>query len=328
MLVSRCDAHPRYTRGCLDCRVRAAHYRRVRVAGLAAGTWDSGKVVGQELEQVRQHVRALVGVVGVGGRRVARVAGVSHHSVDALTVDGAVAMYRPVAEALLGVTVRACLALIDSPRIPVDPTGTMRRLQALAVDGWGADEIAGLLGVQPSSVRRHRAGTRVQILWGLREQYRLLYEKIQSLADPSGSSKWTRDFAAKSGFLGPERWADGEIDDPGALPLPPPPDTEDWALTTRLIEDALRDPRPGKAADYPRDLQREIARRASRQLGWSYSRIAELLGKNSINAVDYLLHGRRDRREGQKPLDPIVKGSGGHLPVVRVADAFEASSVS
>jgi hypothetical protein len=300
MPISRCDAHTRYTRGCPDCRVRAVNYRRVRLAGLADGTWESGKVVGDELEQVRQHVRALTAVIGVGGRRVARVAGVSHHAVDVLLVDGAVGMSRPVAEALLGVTVQACLALIDRPTIPVDPTGTMRRLQALAVDGWSGGELADLLSLQPASVRRHRAGSRSQITWGLRERYRLMYDKIQSLADPRGSSEQTRQRAAAFGWLGPERWADEDIDDPTAQPLPPPPDTDDWVEVSALIEDALRDPRPGKAADYPRPIQREIARQASQRLGWSYPRIAELLGKGSTTLIDYLLHGRKDRREGRR----------------------------
>ena len=294
MLISRCDAHSRYAKGCPGCQARAANYRRVRVAGLADGTWESGKVVGEELERVRQHVRALTAVVGVGGRRVALVAGVSHHSVDVLKVDGAVGMHRPVAEALLGVTVRACLALIDRPTIPVDPTGTARRLRALAVDGWGGSEIAGLLGLQPTSVRRHRAGTRVQITWGLHERYRLLYEKIQSLADPRGSSDRTRLRAARMGYLGPERWADEDIDDPNAEPLPPPPDTDDWVEVSQLIDGALRDPRPGKAAAYPRPVQREIARQATQRLGWSYERVGELLGRTG-STVEYLLIGRKDR---------------------------------
>lgn len=302
MLISRCDRHSRYTQGCPPCQVRARDYRRARVAGLAAGTWESGKVVGLELERVRQHVRMLTAIRGVSGRRVALVAGVSHYAVDVLLVDGARGMFRPVAEALLGVTARACIGRIDRPTIPVDVIGTARRLQALAVDGWSAETIAGLMGLYASTVRRHRqaGGPHTQIVWALHERYRELYEKIQSLADPRGTSESTGKYAARVGYLAPERWADGDIDDPHAEPLPPPPDTDDWAQVSRQIEDALRDPRPGKAADYPRPVQREIARQAHDRLGWSYPRIAELLGKNNDNAIDYLLHGRKDRREARK----------------------------
>jgi hypothetical protein len=176
----------------------------------------------------------------------------------------------------------------------------MRRLQALAVDGWGTRALSGLVGLDPSTIRTHRGGRFPEVTVATRERYRELYDKIQSQADPRGDSPRASQNAERQGWLGPERWADGDIDNPGAQPLPPVPETDDWAEVSRMIEGALRDPRPGKAADYPRSVQREIARQASARLGWSYSRIAELLGKNSDNAIDYLLNGRKDRREARK----------------------------
>ena len=248
-----------------------------------------------ELEPVRLHVQTLLATPGVQGRAIALAAGVNDHSVFKLASGKMRALHRPVAEALAGVTLQACLERDYRSTSLVGGVGTVRRLRALARDGWSPDAIGGLAGTTAYAVRKHRAGIHPEVTLGCRERYRDLYEKIQSQADPRGNSDETRRYAESVGWLGPERWADEDIDDPAALPLPPPPETEDWVLVTRMIEDALRDPRPGKAAEYPRDIQREIARQASGRLGWSYTRIAELLGKNGESTVEYLLHGRKDR---------------------------------
>ncbi len=301
MARASCIQHPRYVAGCIPCRQHTSAYWRARHAGLAAGTWASALIDDEELDRLCRHIDELVAVGGVTRERIVRVAGVSRRVLAGVRVGSGRRVSRVSAEALLGVTVRACLALIDNPAALVDSVGTRRRLQALAVDGWTAARISELLCVPVNSVRWHRNPERLgDVTWSTRERYRLFYEKVQSLADPGGDSDGIRQFAAAAGWMGPERWADEDIDDPDAQPLPAPPDTDDWALTTRLISDALRDPRPGKAADYPRDVQREIARQANRRLGWSYPRIAELLGKNNDNAIDYLLNGRKDRREAQK----------------------------
>jgi hypothetical protein len=266
---------------------------------MVAGTWDAALVAGDELEAVREHVRLLLAVPNVTAERITAVAGVGQHTVTTL-LDARRRLSRPVADALLGTTAAACLVLIR-PTTPVDGTGTVRRLRALAVDGWTAQEIGDLVGFHFSVVERHRAArANRKVTYATREIYRELYDKIQSLADPRGSSDRVRQMAVRAGFLGPERWADEDIDDPDAEPLPAPPDTDDWVEVSQLVEGALRDPRPGKAAAYPRSVQREIARRAHYQLGWSYTRIAELLGKGSNTLIDYLLHGRKDRREGRR----------------------------
>jgi hypothetical protein len=152
-----------------------------------------------------------------------------------------------------------------------------------------------LVGIDEGTIRDHRAGNFAEITVGIRERYRELYEKIQSQADPQGGSWRARRNAEAREWLGPERWADEDIDDPDAQPLPPAPETDDWAEVSRMIEGALRDPWPGKAADYPRSVQREIARQAVNRLGWPHARIAELLGKDNGRMVSHLLYGRKDR---------------------------------
>jgi hypothetical protein len=219
-------------------------------------------------------------------------------------------------EALLGVTAQACLALIDRSTTPVDPTGTARRLQALAVDGWSAQMLSPLVGLDCSTIRCHRSRGFAEITVATRERYRDLYDKIQSQADPRGGSWRARRNAEEQGWLGPERWADEEIDDPDAQPLPAPPgDSDDWVAVSNMIDGALRDPRPGKAADYPRPVQREIARQAVNRLGWSLDRVGELFGKTG-STVEFLLNGRADRpwtrpgsarrHSGAAPEDPGV----------------------
>jgi hypothetical protein len=271
---------------------------------VADGTWEGGLIDDGELERVRAHVAKLVSVGGVTTMRVVEVAGISHHALDGIRVGHPKRMTRVVASALLGVTTRACLALITRDTTPVDITGSRRRLRALAVDGWSTERISALTGMALSLVRRHRNGRECrEITLGNHERYRLFYEKVQAQADPSGGSAGARDAATAAGWLGPERWADEDIDNPSAEPLPPPPeDSDDWVAVSNLVDGALRDPRPGKAAGYPRPVQREIARQAIKRLGWSYERVAELLGK-STNAVDYMLHGRNDRPWTRKVKD-------------------------
>ena len=302
MGASHCGQHCRYTRGCDPCRERAAAYRRRRLEGLRTGDWTPGYVVGEEMERVLRHVRELVAVRGISCERIALVAGCSRKTVEEFAAGHTGRITTPVAEALLGTTAQACLRHVTRPTTPVDIIGSQRRLQALARDGWGSAEIGGLLGMNPSLVRRHRGGSgyrRIMITWRVHQGYRELFEKIQSQADPSGPSEWTRRHAERLGYLPAERWADEDIDNPHAEPLPPLPDTDDHVAVTRMVEDAVRQPFPGKAKDYPPGVRREIARHAYSRLGWPMHRIAELLGRTP-STVEYLLHGRKDRPEPKR----------------------------
>lgn len=300
---SKCPRHPRYTRGCDNCRHHARRYRRTRLDGLADGTWTPGYLDESATAAVRAHLLPIVTAKGVSCERAGWAAGVGRNTIEDLVAGRTKRLTAVCGEAILGLTVEACLRQIRHENILVDIIGSQRRLQAMACDGWGSNEVGGLLSIHPSQVRRHRGGNphrRTTITWGLHEAYRELFEKIQSQADPSGPSEWTRRHAERLKYVPAERWEDGTIDDPAAEPLPPLPDTEDWVAVTAMIEDALQHPAPGKAKSYPRPVRAEIARHAWNRLGWSYPRIAELLGFKSESSVEYLLHGRADRPHTRK----------------------------
>lgn len=296
MGISCCDQHVRFVRGCPPCQRRAREYRHERRRAVGKGLWDRARVTGEELARLRQHVRSLVDHPSISLRLVAATSGVGLRMVEDLqrgTYRRSV--QRVNADALLATTVEMCLRRIASPHAKVDGRGVARRLQSLMADGWNEFDLSPLCGYHPATIRRHRAGRQPLVIHSTYLVYRELYDKIQSQADPSGPSPTARERAAARGFLPPECWTEETIDDPAAEPLPPPPDTEDWVETTRAIEDCLRYPQPGKAADLPRPVKREIARHAHHRLGWSWERVAELLGYKSASSAEYLLRGRRDR---------------------------------
>lgn len=296
MPSSSCKDHPKYRAGCPACAALARLYKQIRKTGVADGTW-APVMRGAELEPVGQHVRALLAHPGVGPLQISERTGVNRQTIRHLR-DGVQRTLHPdSAQALLAVSV----ADLRPQRLPggqenmVDATGTARRLQALAADGWDTETLAELMGCHSSEVARWRRSVYARITEANRDRVGGLYDKIQSQADPSGPSPKAREQAERFGYLPPDRWLEEEIDDPAAEPLPPPPDTDDHVATTRLIEDALRNPAEGKAADYDRPVKREIARHAQTRLGWSYEQIAWLLGFKSANTAEYLLNGRADR---------------------------------
>lgn len=295
MAASRCNSHKKYEKTCTLCRTRAREYRRLRVDSIRNGSWDRGWVTGEPLERVRAHVLRLLAHPDVRQWMVAAASGVGRSALAALLGRHTPRATGTVAGALAGVTLAACLRQIVNPNQIVSVVGSARRLQAMAVDEWGATEIAELCGMHPSLVRRHRhSSMQGGISWAHREQYRELYEKVQGMADPRGREVRARHNAEKLGWVGPEQWPDDSIDDPDAQPLPPLPEDDDWVAVTQQIEQALHRPSPGLAADYPRAIQREIAKRA-RAKDWTFEQIAELLGKKSAHTIEYMLNGRPDR---------------------------------
>lgn len=293
--IGTCEEHPRYIRGCGPCRERARAYWQLRARAVERGDWDGRPVRGDDLELVRLHLRSLIARPGVTRRLVAQTSGVSVWTVRAL-VDGTSGGVSPLnAEAILGTTAAMCMDHITNPKHLVGSIGTARRLRALMIEGWSSTDLASLAGVTGEMVRSHRQGVRPWITVRLHRIYAELYDKILALPDPRGPSPRVIGLVDPS-YQSYECWADGEIDDPDAEPLPPPPDTDDHVEIAKMVDDALRRPTPGKAAKYHRSVKREIARQAlGTQLGWSLERVAELLGYRSAHSVEYLLNGRKDR---------------------------------
>lgn len=286
--ASTCADHTRYQPGCEPCKQRARAYSRRRYHGIKQGTWERAA----DPALVRQ---ALLDLLATGATipRLAKTIGCANSSLYRLRSGKAGRVQPEVARALL--QMRPERVRPNPGKNLVDSTGAARRLQALARDGWSSDALSAICGIYAGTLSTWRMRRRPLIEASNHAKVVQVYDKIQSQADPRGPSEMATRWAVKLNYLPSEQWADEDIDDPGAQPLPPVPNTEDHELTTRLIEQALLWPETGKAADYDRHIKREIARRAVNRLGWSWERVAWLMGYKSASTAEYLVHGRPDR---------------------------------
>jgi DNA-binding XRE family transcriptional regulator len=192
---------------------------------IGTGTWDRGWVSGPPLEKVRAHVQQLLTHPDVSLRMVAAAAGVGHTSVELLSRGQMERATGTVVEALAGVTLAAVLRQITNPNQLVSAVGAARRLQALAVDDWGTEEIAGLVGVHPTLVRRHRTGPPYRrISWGYHERYRERNDKTQRQANLQSA-------ADRRATGGADGWGPGPSGDRGARR----PDVEQPLSPSRLL---------------------------------------------------------------------------------------------
>jgi hypothetical protein len=96
----------------------------------------------------------------------------------------------------------------------VDPTGTRRRLQALAAAGWSVEDIAAGLGSRPSYVG--------QLQHRVTPVHRRTAAKVRDFydrhADRPGPSPRAVHYARRNGWLAPIWWDSETIDDPAWTP--------------------------------------------------------------------------------------------------------------
>jgi hypothetical protein len=98
------------------------------------------------------------------------------------------------------------------------PHGTARRLRALAVIGYGCNEIALLLG-KPSCVVQDWRGQRHAWVYGASAAtVAALYDRLWSQPSADRYARKTRNLAARNGWLPPLAWDDDLIDDPDYTP--------------------------------------------------------------------------------------------------------------
>ena len=130
---------------------------------------------------------------------------------------------------VLAETVAPILALpvpagVDAPGAGglVDSVGTRRRLRALAMAGWCAEDVAAWSGVHASTLARVREGHTSTVRASTRAAVAVVYAALCAWAPQEGRRRPTRAVGADEarGWVGPARWAGVDVDDPAAAPLP------------------------------------------------------------------------------------------------------------
>jgi len=200
---------------CYVCGWARARYDDARNRRITAGTWQPFT----DAQPVREHLAALA-ATGMGQRRIAQLAGISHGALTGLLRGRrgnppSARVRRETADAVLAVTPGpAGLA----PNAVIDGTGTARRVQALCCIGWTLTEQARHVGWLVSNYAGLTAGHPVTA-----RNARLvagLYDQLSMTPAPAGHpSARARRFAAGKGWAPPLAWDDDTIDDPKARPV-------------------------------------------------------------------------------------------------------------
>ena len=205
---------------CEICRSAARAYERKRRRQLAYG-----RLPYVDAEPVRQHVRALQ-VAGLGWKRIAAMAGVTTSVVWKLLYgDPARGMapskrVRPAtAEKILAVQ-----ASIDNlaPGLPIDATGTRRRVHALVACGWSQKKLGERIGLTAANFHASITGELVTV--DTARKVRALYDQLWNEPPPEQTHREkiaasrARNLARARGWAPPLAWDDDLIDDPAATP--------------------------------------------------------------------------------------------------------------
>ncbi|MFE9777778.1 hypothetical protein ACFYPA_06425 [Streptomyces sp. NPDC005775] len=205
---------------CYPCCHAASEYDRNRRRAIAYGRWQPFV----DAAPVRAHVREL-GEFGIGWIRAARLAGVATGGVSKLLygdkprgLEPTKRMRPHIALALLAVE-----PTLDNMgnRVPIDGTGTRRRLQALVAKGWTQSELARRLDMDRTNFPRTLTSDLVRV--ATVRAVNALYDELWR-ADPTDHgvpahrAEAARRKAIKNGWAPVGAWDDDQIDDPAAHP--------------------------------------------------------------------------------------------------------------
>lgn len=208
------DGHPS---GC-TCATCSYHRRLRRESSRRCRARQrSGEDSRLTAEAVVAHVRELRSA-GLTQYQIAEAAGVAK-SVLSKALHGRTKRVHPAtAQAVLGLTVSQVRRVaLCSPLSHIPPTGTARRLEALAVQGHSLNGLARRLGTGPSALRAIANGTQAHVTIDLAERVAALYDRLWNV---DGASVRARNEALAKGWVPPMAWDDDTIDNPQAKPLP------------------------------------------------------------------------------------------------------------
>lgn len=241
-----------YRRGCRrdECRTADRIYRKQaelrRLSGIPAHI--PGPTVAAHLKRVIGSGRSI--------RSIANESGISERAIGYI-LTGQRNVTRVKALALLAVQ-----PLNEAPRI--DPTGTIRRIQALAAIGWPLGWIGEQAGRSPSYIFKILAGRVPTIPRDAARRFAIVY---RSYSHRPGPSEFTRSIARRNNWHGPMAW--DNIDDPHEQPEQSDP-----------YEPAIKYERdPDKRAEIEHlYLLGESPQQIAKQLGNSEKYISDQLG--------------------------------------------------
>ena len=95
----------------------------------------------------------------------------------------------------------------------IPSTGTMRRLQALAVIGWSTAEIAARMGSHYRPLQKIRAGERVRVHISTARRVYDVFEELCMRVRDDRAARIVRFRAAANGWLPPLAWDDIDADE-------------------------------------------------------------------------------------------------------------------
>ena len=193
--------------GCRCDICRAATARRTKV-------WRLDRLRGVEhlvdAEPLRDHVAELM-AAGMSFKAIALTAGWASRNALADAMSRKRVTPRTLARVL------AVYPELDNRKDAyVDATGSARRLQALAINGWPTRNLAKQLGHKdPATIQHIANGKTPTIRLRTKDDIRALFD---DLWDQPGPSKRTADIAKARGWLPALAWDDDLIDQPGYQP--------------------------------------------------------------------------------------------------------------
>ncbi|MYR36310.1 hypothetical protein GTX14_04475 [Streptomyces sp. SID4944] len=203
---------------CDTCRNGYTAWQRNRYRRRGYGTWQPFV----DAEPIRQHILTLHGS-GMSYASIAQAAGMYEATLRGFLY--ALGPKSPRKEKATHEIAARILAVTPDPMLSgwVDATGTRRRIQALAANGWPMSALATFIGVNSGSVNRFTRQTRVYA-----DTARAVAEVYGKYATASpqdhGVPQWKSDRhrreAQTKQWPDPTWWEDmGRIDDPTFDPL-------------------------------------------------------------------------------------------------------------
>ncbi|MEU0355688.1 hypothetical protein [Streptomyces cyaneofuscatus] len=198
---------------CDTCRAGYTAWQRNRYRRRGYGTWQPFV----DAEPIRQHILTLH-AGGMSYASIAKAAGMYEATVTGFIY--ALSAKDPRKEKATPEIAARILAVTPDPMLSgwVDATGTRRRIQALAANGWPMSALAGFIGVNSGSVNRFTRQIRVYA-----DTARAVADVYAKYATASpqdhGVPQWKSDRhrreAQAKQWPDPTWWEDmGHIDDP------------------------------------------------------------------------------------------------------------------